>query len=107
MQVGTSLSPTVETAFFRITQEAINNARKHAQTMKILVQLKKDVPYVTLKIQDWGCGFDVTNIGEEKEHLGIIGMQERTALLGGNFVIDSRLGQGTVVRADILINPSA
>lgn len=97
-----TLSSSIETALFRIAQEAINNARKHAQTPKIFIQLMHQPPYVMLKIQDWGCGFDLTKIGGENEHLGLIGMQERAALLKGSLVIDSRPGRGTTIVANIL-----
>lgn len=97
-----TLSSSIETALFRIAQEAINNVRRHAQTPKIRVQLMHQPPDVTLKIQDWGCGFDVTRIGGENEQLGLIGMQERAALLKGNLVIDSQPGQGTTIVANIL-----
>jgi signal transduction histidine kinase len=96
------LSPTVETAVFRITQEAINNVRKHAHTSKILVQLKNEADYITLKIQDWGCGFDLGDMSGENQQLGLIGMKERAALIGGELEIESQPDQGTIVRAKIL-----
>ncbi len=97
-----TLSSTVESAVFRITQEAINNVRKHAYTSKILVQLKNEEDYITLKIQDWGCGFNLADMSGENERLGLIGMKERAALIGGQLEIESQPEQGTIVRAKIL-----
>ncbi len=99
-----SLSSPIETALFRICQEAINNARKHAQTDKIRVQLSQERAYVTLEIQDWGCGFDLISLDGENEQLGIIGMKERTSLLNGKFNIESKLSKGTFVQAHLLVN---
>jgi signal transduction histidine kinase len=96
------LSPTVESAVFRITQEAINNVRKHASTSKILVQLKNETDYISLIIQDWGCGFNLAGLSGENNQLGLIGMKERAALIGGELEIESQPDQGTIVRAKIL-----
>lgn len=97
-----TLSATVETAVFRITQEAINNVRKHANSSKILVSLKNESDYITLEIQDWGCGFNLADIIGNNQQLGLIGMKERAALIKGNLEIDSQPDQGTIVRAKIL-----
>ncbi len=96
------LSPTVETAVFRITQEAINNVRKHAHTSKILVSLKNETDHITLKIQDWGCGFNIADISGKNQQLGLTGMKERAALIKGELEIESQPDQGTIVRAKIL-----
>jgi signal transduction histidine kinase len=97
-----TLSPTVETAVFRITQEAINNVRKHAHTSKILLLLKNEAGYIILKIQDWGCGFNLADISGDNQRLGLIGMKERAALIGGDLEIESQPDQGTIVWAKIL-----
>jgi signal transduction histidine kinase len=97
-----TLSPIVETALFRITQEAINNVRKHAHTSKILVLLKNESDCITLKIQDWGCGFNLAGISVENQQLGLIGMRERATLIDGELEIESQPDQGTIVRAKFL-----
>jgi signal transduction histidine kinase len=97
-----TLSPTIETAVFRITQEAITNVRKHAHTSKILIQLKNETDHITLQIQDWGCGFNLADISGDNQKLGLIGMKERAALIEGELDIESQPDQGTIVRAKFL-----
>lgn len=93
-----NLNPAIESAVFRIVQEALSNIRKHAKTDQILVELKADNSYLLLKVQDWGRGFTVDQYQSEVlESLGLLGMQERAELLDGRFMIESTLGQGTIV----------
>jgi len=89
------LDPAIEAAIFRITQEALTNARKHASTSQIHVSLQATETNLTLTVQDWGRGFDPITISEER--LGFVGMRERAALLGGECQIESQPGQGTRV----------
>ncbi len=102
------VNPTLETAVFRITQEALSNARKYAKTDRIEVRLSIIEPEksdrqrtLIVEIQDWGCGFDVSQLKGDMERLGLLGMQERAELLGGTFKIESTLGQGTTIQACI------
>lgn len=97
------LPPEMETALFRIAQEAINNARKHAGTERLRVRLRHEPPHVVLHIRDWGRGFDPAKLGEESDHLGLIGMQERAALFGGELQVESRPGEGTRIQARLLL----
>jgi signal transduction histidine kinase len=89
------LDPAIEAAIFRITQEALTNARKHAITSQIRVSLQATETDLTLIVQDWGRGFNPTAISEER--LGLLGMYERAALLGGECQIESQPGQGARV----------
>jgi two-component system sensor histidine kinase DegS len=89
------LDPAIEAAIFRITQEALTNARKHASTSQIRVSLQATETDLTLIVQDWGRGFNPTAISEER--LGLLGMYERAALLGGECQIESQPGQGARV----------
>jgi signal transduction histidine kinase len=100
------LPEPVETNLYRITQEALNNIRKHANatSVSVLLQVKKEV---TLIIEDDGHGFDRS--GDWREHgkpgaLGLISMQERAALLKGDLEIDTSRGNGTTVRARVPLN---
>jgi PAS domain S-box-containing protein len=98
------LTPAVEIALFRITQEALTNARKHAQTTRIELTLEHDAPMLRLAIRDWGCGFEAMSIdrtGGPGERIGLRGMRERARLLGGQLRIQSSLGNGTLVVAEI------
>lgn len=91
----------IERAIFRIVQEALSNARKYAKTNKLRVMLKIEDHCLKLEVQDWGKGFDMSSLGAEEKRLGLVGMQERAALLGGNLSIESHLEQGTKVMASI------
>lgn len=97
------LSSAVETAFFRIAQEALTNIRKHAHTTRARVVLHQVENMLHLEVQDWGSGFDVSGITEGDdygEHIGLLGMEERITLLGGGFRISSQPGVGTLVVAE-------
>jgi signal transduction histidine kinase/streptogramin lyase len=89
----------VEEGLYRIAVEALNNALKHAQAQKIMVQLRQPAPPaggVTLEVIDDGVGFDPTR-AHERGGLGLQAMQERAAALGGHLTIWSKSGSGTRV----------
>ncbi len=94
------LHPDIETTAFRIIQEALSNVAKHAQATEVHVQLNYREPCLNLVISDNGCGFD-TEIhfsGTTTRHAwGLLGMQERVALVGGHFKIQSQPGSGTII----------
>jgi signal transduction histidine kinase len=94
------LPPTVEAELDRITQEALNNALKHAQAHQIAVQLRQDERIVALEIVDDGIGFDL-GATWSRGGMGLRGMAERAARLGGQLAIDSRPGKGTRVRVEV------
>jgi signal transduction histidine kinase len=95
-----ALPPAVEAEFERITQEALNNALKHAQARRIAVDLRQDDRNVTLEIADDGVGFD-PDAARTHGGLGLRGMAERAARLGGRLVVESRPGEGTRVRVEV------
>ncbi|MGB0385789.1 MAG: ATP-binding protein [Ardenticatenaceae bacterium] len=101
---GPKIKPEIETAVFRIVQEALSNARKYAQTEKVRVILKIEEQALIVEVQDSGQGFEMANLAEEEKRLGLIGMQERAALLGGTLTIQSAPGQGTKICASIPVN---
>ncbi|MCP4289098.1 MAG: GAF domain-containing protein, partial [Gammaproteobacteria bacterium] len=71
------MAPAVETAVFRIVQEALTNIRKHAYSKRVSLSLATADSCLTIQVQDWGAGFDVNRLGGENTHLGLVGMQER------------------------------
>src|SRR6202165_3788259 len=84
------------TTLFRIAQECLTNAARYAQAQNVTITFKQDAQSISLRVSDDGCGYDPT---KRSSGLGIIGMRERAALLGGKLVISSRPGEGTSVEA--------
>jgi signal transduction histidine kinase len=96
------LSATLETALYRIVQKALTNVRKHADTRRVSLSIGRLGQEVRLRVRDRGRGFsesEVSNTGGPGERVGISGMQERVALLGGTFEVLSRPGSGTLIVA--------
>jgi PAS domain S-box-containing protein len=93
----------LESILFRITQEALTNCLKHAQSTSILVSLSNGGHPITLTIIDNGIGFDADRLGEN-EHigLGLLNMKEMTEVIGGRFFLESSPGQGTQIKVDVL-----
>jgi signal transduction histidine kinase len=85
----------VETNLYRIVQEALNNVLKHAEAKNVDVLIQRDTENVSLIIEDDGTGFDPTKNGHRG--LGLMGMNERAALLNGTCEIDSSPDGGTTV----------
>lgn len=96
VSVGRRTPAPYETAIFRIAQESLTNAARHAQAHKVSVSLVQEQQNLHLQICDDGCGFDLT---KPRTGFGVFGMRERAALLGGTLTITSHPGQGTVVEA--------
>ncbi|MEE9198795.1 MAG: PAS domain S-box protein [Dehalococcoidia bacterium] len=92
----------VEAAVLRICQEALANVVKHAKATQVNVTLAYDDPNVRLTVQDNGIGFDPEvprTPGRDAGGFGLISMRERARILGGEVTVESRPGQGTVVKA--------
>lgn len=99
--VARRLSPLVQSTTYRILQEALTNVARHAQARAVAVVLKHENTVLELVIQDDGVGFDPAAVLSDSAGLGLHGMQERVALLGGSVQIESRRGHGTMIRARI------
>jgi signal transduction histidine kinase len=91
----TRLVPDVETAVYRVVQEALTNVAKHGGATHVRVAVREEGAWVRIEVRDDGRGFDTTQRGAG---FGITGMQERMTLLGGELSIESS-PDGTVVRA--------
>lgn len=92
----------VETALYRIGQEALSNAARHAQAAHVRLQLDCGQGHCILTVEDDGCGFDLQQVLDHPKGMqavGLIGMQERAELLGGRLEVRSTPGVGTVVTA--------
>ena len=95
------LSSEVETALYRIVQEAFTNVLKHASASRVSVQLNRGASSVTLIVLDDGKGFDPANVRDGS--LGLVGMRERVALLGGHLAIESSEDAGSMLKAEVPI----
>lgn len=91
----------VETALFRMAQEALSNSRKHARCEHAEVRLAATGDAVTLSVSDDGVGFEVADKLGQLHRFGLSTMRERIIQVGGEFSVDSKPGHGTVVRARI------
>ncbi|MCU1267838.1 MAG: putative two-component system sensor kinase [Acidobacteria bacterium] len=98
------LSRLVEDHLLRIGQEAMNNAVKHGQAKRILINLVFDARRVQLSIRDDGCGFDIQAGNGRPGHFGLIGMRERAEQIGGTLSIHSGNGSGTEIVVDVPIS---
>ncbi len=101
------LPTEIETACYRVVQEALTNVVRHARAERVSVQLFTDRLGLHLEIRDNGIGFDVhaaVSQAAQGESLGILGMQERVHLVGGEMEIESAPLRGCVVRAHFPLN---
>ena len=106
------LPAAIETAIFRVVQEALNNVGKHADTNRVNLSLERHLPSSTggrggikLCIRDHGRGFEPRALADggdgPGERVGMMGMRERITLLGGEFRVASRPGEGTLIVAEL------
>jgi PAS domain S-box-containing protein len=90
-----SVPPAAHLAFYRVTQEALNNVARHAHAERVRVAADLSETEATLEIRDDGCGFEPGSCGPG--HLGLRVMQERAAEIGAELTITSAVGEGTSV----------
>lgn len=112
------LSPEIEIALYRVVQEAINNIARHAAARNVEISLFLNNGFASVSIIDDGIGFDLTELNMEAikqidsedfqpskdaRGLGLLGMQERIELLGGDLEIDTAFGSGTQIHIQVPI----
>ena len=98
----------VETALYRISQEALTNISKHAEASRCSLKLQHTRDEIALVVQDNGRGFDAAAIAEPNGSLrgiGILSMERRAEDLGGAFRIESRPGEGTAILVAVPLSP--
>ncbi|MDQ4076279.1 MAG: sensor histidine kinase, partial [Chloroflexota bacterium] len=108
------LSMMVESALYRICQEALNNVEKHAQATEVVVAIKGTPKHITLTVRDNGVGMEMSKLQAAGEvfwyateedapakHIGLLAMCERAQIAGGKVTVDSRSGMGTSLVAAI------
>jgi signal transduction histidine kinase len=91
------LPSEAETTLYRIAQEALNNVAKHARAQNVDVILERRQDHVLLIVEDDGVGFDPASMASTSHGFGLLGMQERAALVGGTLEIESAAGKGTTI----------
>jgi len=100
------LDTKLEVAIFRLIQEAVQNACKHASPSTIIVKVEFLRNKINVLVRDDGVGFNIEN-GEKENSFGLVGMKERVELLNGDFKIDSKLNFGTTIRITLEIEIDA
>jgi len=85
------------TCIYRLVQEAVNNSARHANARTVEVEVKREEERVLFSVCDDGSGFDTRFV----RGLGLLGMEERVRRLGGRIEIDSKLGLGTRIKAEL------
>ncbi len=98
------LPPQIETALFRVVQEAITNIAKHAQAQNTLIHVEYKAHTISIEIEDDGLGLDTDKLSPqfgESHGLGLLGMKERVELLGGTFKIESQPDAGTEITIEV------
>jgi signal transduction histidine kinase len=98
---------SIAICLFRVAQEALRNALKHARAKHVTVSLRLLADAATLCVRDDGCGFRVpSRLSQltQADHFGLMGMSERVTWAGGQLSIHSQPGEGTEIRAEIPLN---
>ena len=95
--VSETLPDPLMVCIYRVVQEAVNNAQRHAHAKNVIVELKETDTSLQVLIKDDGSGFD----GKRTRGIGLLGMEERVKRLGGTITIESQPGAGTTIRAEL------
>lgn len=101
LEQGLRFLPEVETAAYRIVQEALTNVARYAGTTEVDVFVSADAESLVVEITDRGQGFDAPAKLASSNSIGLTGMRERARLLGGKWAITSIIGAGTTVLAEL------
>jgi signal transduction histidine kinase len=100
------LAQETEAVVYRVVQEAVHNAQKHASSSAISIVLRnRHDGTVTAFVEDNGCGFDPQGVPTGRG-LGLVGMRERAELVDGHLVIESAVDAGTRIRLEVPIEVS-
>jgi signal transduction histidine kinase len=95
------VDPLIETVIFRVAQEALTNAQRHAKCDSAFVTLEYGEGQISFKVQDFGVGFVPGEAFSPPRGWGLAGMRERVESVGGGLKIESEPGKGTLVQAII------
>ena len=97
--VGERIAPEVEATLYRIAQEALNNVAKHSRARSVSVLVEQQGRNISLVVEDNGIGLGDT--AHSETHIGLHGMRERAAVVGGTLDVEPTPGGGTTVRARV------
>jgi len=99
------VAPALESAVFRIVQEALTNVRRHSKSSRARVELTQRDGAIHIEVQDWGVGFDPSRIRDSQ--YGLRGISERVRLLEGTTTLESSPGTGTRLRVQLPLLPES
>lgn len=99
--MGDRLENSLELSIFRMVQELVANAIKHAEASKVNIQLTQHEDNLNIIVEDNGKGFNRSQVIKEKSGMGLTNIEKRVEHLEGNFTVDSVLGKGTSILIDI------
>ena len=103
------LPPQMETALFRVVQEAVSNIAKHAEAENVVISLNITSTTAVIEVEDDGKGFDLAALSRQVDKgqgLGLMGMQERVALFSGMMTVETAPGAGTQLRIEVPLEGS-
>jgi signal transduction histidine kinase len=101
------VSPAIGSTLYRVTQEALNNAVRHARASEVKIQARIEEDMARVEISDDGDGFDVEDAERRRPGMGLFTMRERMGLIGGTLTIVSRHREGTRVMATVPLHPAS
>jgi signal transduction histidine kinase len=96
-EISDDLPDEHKTCIYRVVQEAIHNAARHAGARNVQVNVRNEGTRIVFSVQDDGSGFDKRTV----RGMGLLGMEERVRRLGGDLRIDSQMGRGTTITAEL------
>ena len=99
--LGERMENSLELSIFRMVQELVANAIKHAEASKVNIQLTQHEENLNIIVEDNGKGFDRSQLDKESNGMGLTNIEKRVEHLEGNFTVDSILGKGTSILIDI------
>lgn len=99
------MSREVASALYRVAQESVRNAERHAGAAKVHMTLVQDEYFVSLDVADDGRGFDYLEAASRRPGMGLFAMRERLTLLDGSLELDTAPGRGTRVHASVPVAP--
>jgi signal transduction histidine kinase len=100
---GERFSTEVETALYRVVQEAMANVARHACATRADVLLQRRGDLVTVMVEDNGVGFEPEQVRQHGDRVGLLGLEERAEALGGALTVESAPGAGTTIVVEVPI----